>query len=204
LNVTEALHARRATKHFDPAVALPDAELEDLLRAASLAPSSYNLQHWHLVAVRDPERRAAMAAAAHGQQSVADASCVVVLAADPRAWQQAAERWQHLAPDKRAKLAGNVAEFYTDDEQLCRDEAVRSVSLYAMALMLVAAERGWASCPYIGFDPDAVREVARMPDELLVVLLIALGKPSRAPSPRPPRRELAAVLHREVWDPTLA
>jgi hypothetical protein len=43
-----------------------------------------------------------------------------------------------------------------------------------------------------------------MPDELLVVLLIALGKPSRAPSPRPPRRELAAVLHREVWDPTLA
>lgn len=58
-----------------------------------------------------------------------------------------------------------------------RDEAVRSVSLAAMPLMLAGQERGWATCPMSGFDPDAVRQVAGLAENLLPVLLVAIGKP---------------------------
>lgn len=199
--MTAALEFRRATKQFDPSIELPDTELDGIVAAAGLAPSSYNLQHWQVVAIREPARRVELAAAAFGQQSVADASCVLVLAADPDAWQLARERWDHLPAGKRDRLAANIEAFYAGAPQLARDEAMRSVSMFAMALMLVAAERGWQSCPYIGFDPAAVRAIAGFPPTWVVVLLVAIGHSAAAPTPRPPRRRVDGFLHRERWAP---
>jgi nitroreductase len=47
---------------------------------------------------------------------------------------------------------------YGSDPRLARDEAIRSGSLAAMTLMLVAGNRGYASCP-IGFNPVQVMEI---------------------------------------------
>lgn len=199
LTVSEALAFRRSTKHFDPTVAMTEADLHDLVATACLAPSSYNLQHWHIVAVRSETGKNALRDAAFGQPSVADASCMLVLAADPHAWQLAATRWHQLEEAKRERIVANIDALYAQDAQLCRDEAVRSASLFGMALMLVAAERGWQSCPYIGFEPDKVRTVAGLPEGMLVVLLIGLGREHLPPPPRPPRRDVGAVLHLERW-----
>ncbi len=199
LSVTEALRRRRAWKSFRPGPAMDDATLADLVATALLTPTSYNLQHYRLIAVRDSARREALCEAAHNQRSIADAACVLVVAADPLAWMGAETRWQHLSEDHRGRIARSVAGTYADDERLSRDEAIRSGSMLAMSLMLVAEERGWQSCPYIGFSADAVAALVDLPEDWMVVLLVALGHSEEGGRPRPPRLDVTTVLCDESW-----
>ena len=42
--------------------------------------------------------------------------------------------------------------------------------------MLIAKDKGWDTCPMIGFDQDRVRKLFSIPEELEPVLLITMGK----------------------------
>ena len=51
----EAIRTRRAVKHYDPDFTMPDdheQELKDLLRQS---PTSFNLQNWRFVMVKDTD-----------------------------------------------------------------------------------------------------------------------------------------------------
>jgi putative NAD(P)H nitroreductase len=45
-----------------------------------------------------------------------------------------------------------------------------------MLLMLIAKEKGWDTCPMIGFDPEALSEALHIPDTHVPTMLIAIGK----------------------------
>jgi nitroreductase len=62
--VLEALRWRYATKAFDPAVPVSDADWFALTEAFRLSPSSYGVQPWKLIDVVSPEVREALAQAA--------------------------------------------------------------------------------------------------------------------------------------------
>src|SRR5580658_1680051 len=79
-SVTEALHWRYATKKFDPARKIPDATWAALEEALVLAPSSYGLQPWKFIVVRDHATRERLSAAAHTQRQPVDCSHFVVFA----------------------------------------------------------------------------------------------------------------------------
>ena len=51
------LDQRVSANHFDPSHVLADAEIEQLLKAATRAPSAYHLQNWKFVAVRSAEAK---------------------------------------------------------------------------------------------------------------------------------------------------
>ncbi len=53
MNVFDAIKKRRAVKHYNPDHKLTEQELRTLLSAAALAPSSFNIQNRHFVAVVD-------------------------------------------------------------------------------------------------------------------------------------------------------
>ncbi|MFF2528326.1 nitroreductase family protein [Brevibacillus sp. NPDC058079] len=44
-----------------------------------------------------------------------------------------------------------------------------------MALMLAAKEKGYGSCPMIGFDPHLVRQEFNIPEHLIPVMMITIG-----------------------------
>ena len=44
-------------KHFDPNHEMREEEITKLLEAAIQSPTSFNIQHWRFVVVRDPELR---------------------------------------------------------------------------------------------------------------------------------------------------
>jgi nitroreductase len=58
MNTIDAVYKRRAVKHFDSAHRLTAAEERKLLGATIQAPTSFNIQHWRFVILRDPELRA--------------------------------------------------------------------------------------------------------------------------------------------------
>ncbi|MGV2686352.1 nitroreductase family protein, partial [Clostridium perfringens] len=63
--------------------------------------------------------------------------------------------------------------------------AIRNASLSAMLLMMVAKDKGWDTCPMIGFDPAALQKELDIPDAYVPAMLIAIGKEdARKPRPR--------------------
>lgn len=83
---------------------------------------------------------------------------------------------------------------YAGKPEFARDEAIRSASMAAMALMLAATERGLASGPMIGFDPQALRREFNIDARYLPVMLIAVGRPAPGNWPRKPRLRVHEVL----------
>ena len=57
-NLNDLLRARRSIKHFDSDVSISNEDLADIIRAASYAPSAFNLQPWRIVQINSESVRA--------------------------------------------------------------------------------------------------------------------------------------------------
>ena len=82
MNVTDAIHARRSIKAYDPAHKMSEAEVKKLISLAMLAPTAFNIQHWRFVSVEDAALRAEIQAVSWNQAQVTEASLLLVLVAD--------------------------------------------------------------------------------------------------------------------------
>ncbi|MCP5267654.1 MAG: nitroreductase family protein [Zoogloeaceae bacterium] len=177
MQVSEAISSRRSIKQFDADHRLSAAEIEYLYRHARLAPTSFNIQHSRFIRITDPQLRARIRPLAFDQPQVTDAAELVVISADVQAWQKAPQRyWHHAGSEKAAMIVDSLLAFYRDREWLQRDEAIRSGAFAAQNLMLTARELGYDSCPMIGFDIEAVGRLIGLPDDHVVVMMLALGR----------------------------
>ena len=165
-----------------------------------LSPSSFNLQHWRFVAVRDPQQKAKLQEAAMGQAQVGAASATIVVLGKLGAHEDAATIYADAPEKVRASMVPMIHGLYTDKHQLQRDEAIRSASLAAMTLMLTAYDMGFATGPMIGFDPAAVAEVLGIPDDHIPVMLMVLGRQSGDLRPRSSRWSPAEIVHLDRFD----
>jgi len=177
MQVTEALRERRAVKHFAAGHRLTAAEEARLFALTLQAPTAFNIQNWRFVVLRDPALRRQVRAVAWDQAQVTDASLLVVLCADLKAWEREPARYWRNAPEPvRAFLLPAIDAYYRGREQVQRDEAMRSCGLAAMAMMLAAKEMGYDSCPMDGFDYDAVGRLVALPPDHVVAMFVAIGK----------------------------
>jgi len=195
MDTFDAIHQRRSVKHYDAAHVMPEADLSRLLDATIQSPTSFNMQNWRIVVVRDPELRQQLRSAALGQAQVTDASVLFVLTADLRAWARDPARYWVNAPAEVAQmLVGWMGPFYEGKAELQRDEAMRSCGLAAQTLMLAAKALGYDSCPMIGFDPVEVARLIRLPDDHVIGLMVAVGKRTADPWPKPGQLPLSDVV----------
>ena len=198
MDALDAIRARRSVKQYDPEHVMSDEDLNTLIDHARLAPSSFNIQHWRYVAVRDVELRRQLRAAAWDQAQVSEASILFVVCADVGAWKKDPERyWRDAPPKVGAMMVPMIGSFYQGKEQLQRDEALRSVGLSAATLMITAKAMGYDSSPMIGFDAAAVGKLVRLPQDHIVAMMIAVGKPVKAAWPRPGLLSRDEVLIRD-------
>ena len=192
MNILEAIETRRAVKHFDPDHEMPEKDLETLLHAGRLAPTAFNIQHTRFLVVQDAELREKIKTASWDQAQVTDASVLIVVCADLKAWEKQPERYWRNAPEEvKGFMVGAIGQYYTGREQAQRDEAMRSCGLAAQNLMLAAKELGYDSCPMDGFDFEAVGEIIRLPEDHLISMFVVVGKATQ------PARERSGPLEPE-------
>jgi nitroreductase len=185
VDVRDAIRKRRSIKHFDPAHRMPPEHVEELLDLARLAPTAFNIQHCRLVVVDDPDLRRELRRASFEQAQVTDASLLVVVCADLRAWAKQPERyWRNAPTPVRDAMVGMITRFYAESPQLQRDEAMRSCAFAAQTLMLAAQDLGYESCPLDGFDFDAVARLINLPDDHVLSMFVAIGKALQPANPR--------------------
>lgn len=185
MNVNDAIQARRAIKQYDPAHQMSKAEIEQLMSLAMLSPTAFNIQNWRFVLVRDPELRKQIRAASWDQAQVTDASLLVILTADLKAWEKEPSRYWKDAPQPvRDYLVPAIGQYYSGREQVQQDEAMRSCGMAAMTLMLAAKSMGYDSCPMDGFDFDAVGKLINLPQDHSIAMFVAIGKGVKEAWPR--------------------
>ena len=191
------MHAQRACRRFDPDGKVLDADLERMLHAAVRAPSAENIQPWSFVVVRNEEARAQLADwwtetwNAGGGDFVRQSLDDKVLVAD---LEYGFNRGGFAA-------APVVVVVCADTERVPEIYAPSSIYPAVQNLLLAAADLGYASCLTTGlttFGVDRVREKLQLPDTLLPMAAVYLGRSARKLSP-PRRRPAASVTYREQF-----
>ena len=195
MDTFEAIYGRRAVKHYDPEHQLTDDEIRKLMEAAMQSPTSFNIQNWRFVLVRDKALRQQIRAAANDQAQVTDASLLIVMTADLKAWEKSPDRYWRDAPAEVAEILVNwMGPFYQGKEELQRDEAMRSCGLAGQTIMLAAKAMGYDSCPMIGFDPEQVSEHIQLPEDHVIGFMIAVGKAAKPAWAKPGQLPLQEVV----------
>lgn len=191
----DALDARWACKLYDSSVALTEADELAIMEAARLAPSSFGLEPWRFLTVRDASLRYKLFGACFLQDSVRTAPLVVV---------SLVRAARFYAPDsdfikaRAARFPGGYPVFLEDyrgyyaylSENGLLEHWARAQSYLACANMMnAAADRGLASCAIEGYDEAQVLAIAAeaLPgfdsSDWRVGLLCTIGCPGE------PRRE---------------
>ncbi|MEW9699491.1 nitroreductase family protein [Paenibacillus sp. SI8] len=189
--ITSLVKARRSANKFIPGVDILDEELNEIFNLVKFAPSAFNLQHTHYVVVKDPDLKNKVYEAANKQYKVQSASAAIVVLGNKDAYKDVARMNEGLLAlgvinkQEYDMTVESVLSFYESrGERFKHEEAIRNASLSAMLFMLIAKEKGWDTCPMIGFDPEALRSALNLPDTHIPALLITIGKEDTA-SQRP-------------------
>lgn len=177
MNTLDAIRGRRAVKHYDPAFAMPAEHEAQLIDLARQAPTSFNLQNWRIVNVKDKGLRAELRAAAWDQAQVTDASLLFVFAAHLKPHEiDPARYWANAPKEAQDILVPMIKPFYDGRDWLARDEGMRSVGIAAQTLMIAAKAMGYESCPMVGFDYDKVASLVRVPRNHQLAMMLAIGR----------------------------
>lgn len=200
INPTIALIEQRVSANlFDASHALTDAEITELARLATCAPSAYNLQNWRLIAVRAPEAKAQLRCLAYGQLKVQAAAVTFIICGVLPDHAVLAERLRPsvdagFMPSHRASSWQEAARAQYDNPQIARDEAVRSATFGAATLIFAAEALGFVSGPMGGFDAEGVSREFGLGLNEVPVMLVAVGRAAPGNWPQKPRRPIAQVL----------
>lgn len=198
--VIECILSRRATKYYDPDATLTDDQIRELVRIGTTAPTSFHLQNWRFIAVRTPEAKARLRPIAWNQPAVTEAAVTFIICGQLADSSVIPSRLApvvsagimpaKLVPDWEIPARG----LYFNHPQRQRDEAVRTGTFGAAAIIYAARSMGLGSTPMIGFDAEAVaREFALAADEVPVMLL-SVGPERQGNWPQKPRLPVADVL----------
>ncbi|WP_407669771.1 nitroreductase family protein [Paraburkholderia nodosa] len=198
--VIECIVSRSATKYYDPSATLSDDQIRELVRIATSAPTSFHLQNWRFIAVRTPAAKATLFPLAWKQPAVADAAVTFIVCGQLVDTSVIPDR---LAPLVEAGVmpASMVSEWenparelYMAYPQRRRDEAVRTATFGASAMIYAARSLGLGSTPMIGFDAEAVHREFGLADDEVPALLLAIGAERQGNWAQKPRRPVADVL----------
>ncbi|RYC27836.1 nitroreductase family protein [Ciceribacter ferrooxidans] len=198
--LVDAIEKRISANYYDSSHILPDSELTEIIRLATLAPTAFNFQKWRFIAVRTPEAKRKLWEAASGQAKVLEASATFIICGQLPDHSVLAERLRPSveagfmpAATSEAWVQGADA-LYTGNARMQRDEAIRSATFGAATLMFAAAANNLATGAMVGFDPDkVVQEFGLGPNEV-PVLLMTIGRALPDNWPQKPRRPLQEVL----------
>ena len=183
MDVLQAIKERRSINYFEPGKEISDDKIKELLETANLAPSSFNLQPWKVIVVREPKRKEVLQKCAFDQPKVTEASAVLIIVADPAGVEENRERmfdsWQELGymkPEMRDMYKGMTDSLYSTPNSLERKFfAVKNTALFAMNLMIAAKGLGFDTHPMDGFDSECVKKEFNIPADKIIPMLIAVG-----------------------------
>jgi nitroreductase len=175
------LQERYATKLFDANKQIDDATWSAIEQSLILTPSSFGLQPWKFIVLKNKEIREQLVPHSWGQRQVADASHLVIMAVKTSVdeayianYIQSICAARGITPDNlegyRQMMVGSVVQGMNASQQT--DWATKQAYIALGSLMTCAALLGLDACPMEGFVKDKYDEILGLTAEGLTTAVI--------------------------------
>ncbi|GGD19943.1 nitroreductase family protein [Pontibacillus salipaludis] len=193
----ETMQKRNGTKEFAKDSTISKEELEAILKDATTAPSSFNLQHWHFLVFHSNEAKQQLLPIAFGQEKVTDAAATIAVLADKEANANIDDAFNPLVENEvittemKENIAGTINRIY-ENKQAAHDTALINAGLVSMQIMLAAEARDYDTLAMGGFSANQLKETFDISERFEPVMLISIGKEAWTPA-KTPRRSVEEV-----------
>lgn len=204
-SLLDVLYSRRSIRHFKPDK-VSKKVIEAAIKAGSYAPSVTNKQPWEFYVLMNPENIKKIADMASERlfkiAKIADERGQAVLASTIHNFDRYTTVFRE-APALILVLTDGyktrLTEFVDTTEFKSKwfVEGVKSSSMAAQNISLMLWELGYGSCMMsapIHLVEEDMKKMLNIPQNMSIVLLIAVGKAAEIPAP-PPRKSLDKILH---------
>lgn len=206
MSFLENLNWRYATKKFDTEKKVSDSDLEKIVEAIRLTPTSFGLQPYHFYIVTNQEIKEKIQAVAWNQPQVGTSSHLFVFTARTDLATNKEEFFSLISggnSEARSRIKryedmvdGFVAGKPTP-ESVLPWSAKQTYIAQGFALAALA-ELQIDSCPIEGFDPVAVGEILGLPESQKAVVMLPIGYRDASEAPRTKFRFAKEQLFTEV------
>lgn len=210
MQLLEALKWRYATKQMT-GEKLSQLEVDQILEAARLAPTSAGLQPFHIISISNTELKEKISPVALNQAQITQSSHLLVFTSwDRISDAQVDQRYdamnalRNLSSDTTADTVAGLKQLFASmtQEQQYHHTAKQAHIGFGMAIA-AAAELGIDATPMEGFDKDGLDELLGLKDKgLKSVVLLALGRRNpekdwliKLEKYRIPREEFVTDIH---------
>jgi nitroreductase/dihydropteridine reductase len=164
----ENLEWRRAVKHFEPG----PVDSTEVLKAMMNAPSSFGLQPYKILAVRNAELKEKLRGMSYDQPQVTECDTLYILCARTDVEVRAEEYLKATgAEGMRGMLMGFLS--YLPDKTAW---AARQTYIALGFGLAACAEQKIASCPMEGFNSAEVAKLLDLPPTLVPCVYLAVGR----------------------------
>lgn len=180
-DLTQALNWRAAIKKYDTTKFVSEDDLNLILEAGRMAPSSNGLEPWKFIVVKDEQARLKLREAAYGQPQVTEATFFLVLAAQIDKDEVAQGTFERVARSQNLKSDDPAIDGYKTsvngmlsgmDQQVFTAFAKQQVFI-ALGFMLEAAALAHIDAnPMGGFDAQKFDEILNLSQQNLTSTVI--------------------------------
>ena len=168
MRVLEAIRKRYSCRAYQEK-SIEQEKLDMIFEAARLAPSAKNTQDWRFVVVTDSQTKRRVAEATN-------------------------------RPAVFEKAGAIIAACSNSDEVMRCGQAIGPIDV-AIALehiCLQATELGLGTCWIGSFYPEKVRQILGIPENIVIIELMAIGYPADS-KPQPKREPIENIVCYERW-----
>lgn len=183
-NYIENLNWRYATKKFDPKRRIPDEDLELLLEATMLSPSSYGLQPYHIFVICDPDLRSQLRPVSWNQAQITDASHLIVFANKINYGEELVDSYVENLGNVRdipmESLKGRADFMKSKVVEMSREDksnwTAKQSYLSLGNFLAAAANLHIDACPMEGFDASEYNKILGLEEKgLNAAVIVAIG-----------------------------
>lgn len=176
----DSLNWRYATKVFDKTKKVTEKDLEEIIEAFRLSPSSFWLQPWKLIIVKDEKKRQELLPNSWNQSQIVDASHLLVFARVENPWDKLIDDYLDdmvsttWATRENLKWYEDMMKWFlnslsTDQKNAWADRQVMISSWIVMSLL---ANKNIDSCPIEWFDKSKYNEILWLTELWLSSVLV--------------------------------
>ena len=186
----EVIKGRKSVKYFDPNVKIKREEIIEMLNEANLAPSSCNLQPWRYIVVDTPEGKEKLGSANYNKiQNDTSAAMIIVLgdlnhySKFDEIYGEAVEKGYMTEEVKDGFEKGMGPQLENLPINKNREGVYFDCGLWPMQFANIAYAKGYDTNIIGGFIREKVAELFELEENLIPVMLMALGKKEKDARP---------------------
>ena len=186
----DVIKGRKSVKYFDPNVKIKREEIIEMLNEANLAPSSCNLQPWRYIVVDTPEGKEKLGSANYNKIQNDTSAAMIIVLGDlnhygkfDEIYGEAVEKgyMTEEVKDGFEKGVGPQLENLPTDKN--REGVYFDCGLWTMQFANIVYAKGYDTNIIGGFVREKVAELFELEENLIPVMLIALGKKEKDARP---------------------